>query len=165
MTAEYFRAALLRFVLIGAAWVVLTGGSTSYWGLALLIILASTVTSMLSMPVGAWRWSLPGLARFIPYFLWQSLVGGIDVSRRAFSPSLPIQPGILTYKLRIPPGPERVFFANSLSLQPGTAVASLEGDLLVVHALDTSMQIERDIRVLEERVAGVFGLTLPAIER
>jgi multicomponent Na+:H+ antiporter subunit E len=77
---------------------------------------------------------------------------------RAFNPRMPLQPGIVTYRLRLPDGPGRVFFANSVSLQPGSFVAGIEGDVLKVHALDTAMPIAENLRELEDRVAALFEL-------
>lgn len=160
MSTSLVKPAGIRFALFALAWMVLTGGSFDYWGLALLVIAAATLTSLLTMPAGAWHWSLSGLARFLPYFAWQSLRGGYDVSRRALLPGLPIQPGVVQYRLRLPEGAWRVFLVNTLNLMPGTAALNLEGDMLEVHALDCSGPVVDDIRSLEERVADLFGLTL-----
>lgn len=153
-------AAAFRFVLVGAAWVILTGGSLSYWGLALLIVASATAISLVAMPAGGWRWSMPGMLRFIPHFLKQSILGGFDVALRALRPDLPIRPGIVTFTMRMPPGPQQVFFVNTLSLQPGTAVVAVEGDTLVIHALDTSTPVDETIRQVEDRVAALFGVEL-----
>lgn len=160
MPAALIKTAGIRFALIAGVWVVLTGGSFAYWGLGLLVIGAATVTSLLTMPAGAWPWSPAGLARFVPYFAWQSLRGGYDVARRALHPRLPIHPGVVQYRLRLPDGPWRVFFVNALSLMPGTATLSLEADILEVHALDRTAQIANDIRKLEDHVADLFAIRL-----
>jgi multicomponent Na+:H+ antiporter subunit E len=160
VTRALARAAAIRAALFGLAWVVLSGASSSYWGFALLVIVAATVTSLYMQPAGAWRWTLAGLLRFVPYFAWQSIRGGLDVSRRAFHPRLPVQPDIISYRMRLPQGPQRVFFVNSVNLQPGSAVIEIDGDLLQVHALDVSLPIEENLSALEERVAALFGVTL-----
>jgi multicomponent Na+:H+ antiporter subunit E len=160
MSPDLIKAAMLRFVLVGCIWVVLTGGSTSYWGLALGIVAAATAVSLVALPAGEWRWRLRGMLRFIPHFLGQSMLGGFDVARRALSPALPIQPGIVTYRMRMPPGPQQVFFVNTLSLQPGTAVVSIDGDRLTIHALDASVPVDETVSQVEERVAALFGVEL-----
>ena len=160
MPSALLKPAGIRFAVITAAWLVLTDGSLAYWGLALLVISAATAASLVTMPVGAWRWSLTGLARFLPYFAMQSLRGGYDVSRRALHPGLPIHPGVVRYQLQLPDGPGRVFLVNTLNLMPGTAAVSLEGDVLEVHALDRTAQVSDSIRALEVRVADLFALEL-----
>lgn len=154
------QAAATRAVFFGLAWIVLTGASSAYWGFALLIIAAATATSLRMQPVGAWNWTLGGFMRFVPYFAWQSVCGGLDVSRRAFHPRMPVQPGIISYRVRLPDGPQRVFFVNGVNLQPGTAVIALDDDTLQVHALDVSLPIEANLQQLEARVAALFGLDL-----
>lgn len=158
MTAALVKSILLRLLVGGLLWIVLTGGTTYNWGFALVVVAAAVATSLYLMPAGGWRWNLPGLLRFLPFFIIKSVLGGIDVSMRAFNPRMPLQPGIVTYLLRIPDGPGRVFFANSVSLQPGSFVAGIEGDVLQVHALDTAMPIVENLRELEDRVAQLFGL-------
>jgi multicomponent Na+:H+ antiporter subunit E len=158
MTAALVKSILLRLLFGGLIWIVLTGGVTDNWGFALLVVAAAVATSLYLMPVGCWRWNLSGLLRFLPYFIVKSVLGGIDVSLRAFNPRMPLQPGIVTYRLRLPEGPGRVFFANSVSLQPGSFVAGIEGDVLKVHALDTAMPIAENLRELEDRVAALFEL-------
>jgi multicomponent Na+:H+ antiporter subunit E len=54
----------------------------------------------------------------------------------------------------------RVFFVNAINLQPGTVGVRIDGDRLRVHALDQSMPVEENLRDLEERVAGLFGVEL-----
>ena len=160
VTRALVQAAAIRTVLFGLAWIVLTGASSAYWGLALLVIAAATATSLYVQPAGAWRWTFGGLIRFVPYFAWQSIRGGLDVSLRAFHPRMPVQPGIVSYRMRLPDGPQRVLFVNSISLQPGSAVIEIDDDMLQVHALDVSLPIDASLQELEVRVADLFGLDL-----
>lgn len=37
----------------------------------------------------------------VPFFLWHSLNGGVDVAWRAFHPRLPITPELIEYPLRL----------------------------------------------------------------
>lgn len=97
-----------------------------------------------------------GLLHFVPYFLWQSVKGGADVTRRALAPSLPLDPDLLEYRISLPPGAPRVFFTGALSLLPGTFSARVAEDRLTVHLL-TAEGAEARIRELEERVARLFA--------
>ncbi|MBE0509552.1 MAG: Na+/H+ antiporter subunit E [Chromatiales bacterium] len=45
--------------------------------------------------------TLLGWLRFIPFFLLQSLLGGIDVARRAFHPRTPLSPTLIRYPLSL----------------------------------------------------------------
>lgn len=154
------HAATVRAVLFALVWIVLTGGSFAYWGVAVLVIGAATVTSLLLLPPGVSTWSLSGLARFIPYFLWHSFRGGLDVSWRALHPRMPLNQDIVTYRFRLPKGPSQVVFVNAMNLQPGTLSVRFDGDRLLVHALDASPQVMEDLEALEDHVAELFGIDL-----
>jgi len=100
------------------------------------------------------------LAAFIPWFLVQSARGGADVARRAMAPSLPLAPGFLSYPIRLPEGPARIFFVNCISLLPGTFSARLQGSELTVHHLAEPDAGHRRLADLEDRVGGLFGMEL-----
>jgi multicomponent Na+:H+ antiporter subunit E len=101
------------------------------------------------------------MARFLPFFLWQSLRGGIDVARRALHPRLPLAPLLLDYPLRLPDGPACTFLANTVSLLPGTLSADLENGCLTVHVLDGSQpDVSAELQSLEALIADLFGVEL-----
>ncbi len=103
-----------------------------------------------------------GAVRFIPWFLVQSVRGGVDVARRALSPSLPLAPGFVTYPVRLGAGPARTFFVNCISLLPGTFSAELreEGAAIRVHVLAEADAVPARLREVEGQVARLFGETL-----
>jgi multicomponent Na+:H+ antiporter subunit E len=43
---------------------------------------------------------LLALPKFMLFFVTQSIVGGLDTAKRAFSPSLNIKPGFIKYQMR-----------------------------------------------------------------
>ena len=51
--------------------------------------------------------------------------------------------------------------ANVVSLLPGTLSADIDGDGLVVHALDGRLPVTEQLAVLESRVADLFRIALP----
>lgn len=150
-----------RAVLLALTWLVFTEGTVSYWPLAVLVVAAATATSVILLPVPVRRWRLRGVLAFVPYFLVQSLLGGLDVSRRALSPSLPLTPRFLVYHLRLRSEVACVFFANVISLLPGSASTLLRDNTLHVHVLDAGLPVARALADLEEHVAALFGLELP----
>lgn len=135
-------------------WWVLTGGQASSWIIGVpTITLALWVMSRLPQ-APLWPISVAGLLRFIPYFLLQSVLGGIDVARRAYSPTLPLDPQIIEFPLKLPAGRPQIFFLNSVSLLPGTLSADLNGKTLKVHVLDR--KVDPQLGQLEKRVAQLF---------
>ncbi|KIH75725.1 hypothetical protein GFER_15370 [Geoalkalibacter ferrihydriticus DSM 17813] len=149
-----------RLAVFALLWWVLTDGAADAWVIgAGVILLAAGVSLALRQPC-AWGLSLGGVLRFVPFFCLQSVRGGIDVTRRAFSPSLPLEPLLFVYPLLLPPGTARIFLLNTVSLLPGTLSADLRGDQLVVHGLDGTLPLSRDLQRLESYVAALFGLRL-----
>jgi multicomponent Na+:H+ antiporter subunit E len=154
------RHIVLRAGLFALLWAVLTEGRIHGLGLAMLAVGAGAWTSLALVPPRSGRLSVNGIATFVFYFLRQSLLGGVDVARRALHPALPIHPGFLDYRLRLPDGPARVFLANTVSLLPGSLCAELRDSHLRVHLLDSRSPARDKLEELEERVARVFATEL-----
>jgi multicomponent Na+:H+ antiporter subunit E len=154
------RQVVLRVMGLVAVWWVLTSGEQGSWIVGIPTVLIAAVVSFRLLPIATWRRSLGGAARFIPYFVYWSASGGVDVTRRALDPRLPLTPGLLHYRLRVPAGTARVFLANVISLLPGTLSADLRGDMLVVHVLDTTLPILRRLERLESIVASLFSIAI-----
>ena len=149
----------LLIVLLGAIWALLSGGGASSW-----IIGAPAVF------VGAWAgrslgafdgnaWSVGGGIRYLPFFLVESVRGGIDVTRRVLASEPRVAPGLQDYRMSLRSPHARLLFVNSVSLLPGTLAVDLRNDMLVVHALDTSTKIDEELRRLERVVGRVYGET------
>jgi multicomponent Na+:H+ antiporter subunit E len=71
---------------------------------------------------------------------------------------MPIHPGIVRYRTRLPADNMKVIMANTCSLLPGTLSVGIEDDVIIVHALDTTMPVMDDLRTLERIVGGIYGL-------
>lgn len=144
----------VRALALLALWWVLTEGALeSFWvGIpAVLVALYFSAHFGPRRPV-----LLLELLRFLPLFLIRSLVAAIDVASRALAPAMRLQPALLEYRMALPPGLPRVFFANAVSLLPGTLSADLDDAMLCVHVLDDSAANEQSLRELEAAVALVF---------
>jgi multicomponent Na+:H+ antiporter subunit E len=149
---------LLILVLV---WWILAGGGAAVWAAgALAVGLGLVLHTGLGGP-GTGRVSLLGALVFLPFFLRESFRGGVDVARRAFSPSLPLAPRFLSYRLRLPEGRAQVFFVNCLSLLPGTFSAEFREGRLRVHLLAGDGAHALRLDRLERKVAGLFGVALP----
>jgi multicomponent Na+:H+ antiporter subunit E len=148
---------IARLLLFSVAWLVLTEGTASGWVLALGTVVVATLASAVLLPTDVTRWRAAGLARFVPFFLHQSFVGGLDVAWRALRPS-GIRPAMIEYRLRLPDGPARRFFVAAMGLLPGTLAARLQRDHVTVHVLDTRLRAPDMLRALEARTADLFGL-------
>jgi multicomponent Na+:H+ antiporter subunit E len=154
------RTGSVRAVLFAVMWWILTDGAVDSWLVGVPLVLFATLVSGILVP--PFSWSVIRIARFVPFFLWHSLSGGVDVARRALHPRLPISPRLFDHRWRLPPGPQRVFMANTVSLLPGTLSAELDEEYLRVHVLDHTGAFAAELARIEVRVARLFGLNLVA---
>jgi len=153
-----WQAWVRRAVSFALLWVVLTGGAMDSWLIGVPIVLLAAWLSLTLWPNPPL--SLLGVARFVPWFAYQSVAGATDVAIRAFQPRMPLYPGLVRHRLRLPEGACRVALANVISMLPGTLSADLDGDELVIHALDARTDLHRMVIDLEPRIAAVFGIRL-----
>jgi len=150
------RSLVFRTLVFAGMWWVLTEGVVASWVVGVPVVVLAVVVSGALQPPG--RWSVSGIIRFIPFFLWHSLRGGMDVAARALHPRLPITPALVDRPWCLPPGLPRVLMANTVSLLPGTLSAELNDRCLRVHVLDHKGPYAAELRLIETRVAALFGL-------
>jgi multicomponent Na+:H+ antiporter subunit E len=148
-----------RAAMFGLLWWILTGGQPNSWLLGLPALMIASLASLVLRAPAGWRWRWSGALRFAGFFLAESLRGGLDVARRALASRMALRPAVLSYRLRLDAGAARVFFVNAASLLPGTLSADLEDDQVLLHVLDASADIQSELSALENRVAGMFGLS------
>ncbi len=136
------RAGISRSAGLFGFWLVLRGIEASGMLIGLATASAATWTSLRLMPPE------PGRVRFFSLgllglrFLWNSLIAGVDVAKRAFDPRLPLRLGFVTYTCRLDPSPARSVFCAMTSLMPGSVpTGSDEQGRLVMHCLDTSQPL------------------------
>ena len=143
-----------RALLFSLLWWVLTDGTAGSWWIGAPAVAGAVIISVtLVPPLGlVWREAMG----FVPFFLWHSLKGGVDVAWRAFHPRLPITPELIEYPLRLPPGLPRIILVNTVSLLPGTLSAELGGQVLKVHVLDSLGDFLAELEALEQRVGCMF---------
>jgi len=152
---------MLPLVLLILVWWILADTLTGAWVAGLVAVGVGLGLHRLLGGGSAPGLRLRSLPGFLPYFVWQSIRGGWDVSVRAMTPSLPLDPELVTHRLALPRGPSRIFLTNALSLLPGTFGADLRDDELVVHLLVGGREARARIGELEGRVARLFGVPGP----
>ncbi len=155
-------SARARVLLPGAVglWLLLTDASLASWVIGAPTILAVLWYANHSDGQGGAAVSLRGALRFLPFFLRESMRGGIDVAGRVLAPRLRVDPGFVTYATALKQPAARVLFANSVSLLPGTLAADLDGQALRVHALDVTGDFRSELRRVEVAIGRIFGETL-----
>ena len=151
-----FTAALVRGALFLLFWSALIGVSWSSLAVGLVTTAGATWTSLRLLPPGPQRVRLWPLARLLPRFLWQSLLAGWDVARRAFDPRLPLRPGFVVFPSTHAPGHLRNTFATIASLMPGTLPCGESEDGIIFHCLDVGQPVVVQLAAEEEALARVL---------
>ena len=152
------QRAVIGLAALSALWAVLTGGAVESWVMGAPAVLVGAALIFAHPAAPRWRLSLLGAMRFAVWFAVQSVRGAADVAGRALAWRLPLQPGCRRYRTALPEGAPRLLFANAITLLPGTLSAEIEGDLLVVHMLDTDADLGAELGALEARLAALFAL-------
>jgi multicomponent Na+:H+ antiporter subunit E len=151
---------LVRLLLFSVLWCVLAGLDWQNWIIGLPTVLAAACCSLLFAPQRPCTVCFLGLLRFIPFFLNLSFWGGCDVMRRALSPAMPMNPGLVRYRLSLPEVPQQVLLINCISLLPGTISADFHEQCITIHTIDRDMPVWSTVYHLERRIAALFGIPL-----
>jgi len=158
-----WRTRVARALALLAAWVVLTGTDPVGLVIGVLAALAAAAASLRLLPPGALPIQPRALAALLARLPGQAVVAGADVARRALDPRLPLRPGVVSVRLRLPPGPAQGAFRAFASLLPGTVAASAVVDAsrrLDVHCLDLDQPVVAMLAADEARLARALGVAL-----
>jgi multicomponent Na+:H+ antiporter subunit E len=151
------RSAILRCASFFLLWLVLIQsvqvGDVVFGA---CVALAATWVSLRLSPPATGTLRFASLMMLLPHFLWQSVRAGVDVARRALSPNMNLQPGLVTCPLGLAPGTARNTFATITSMLPGTVPCDVEGGELVYHCLDTSQPVVEQLWEEERRLASAL---------
>jgi len=149
-------AAIARAVWFLILWLALAGADPADLVVAAASIVAATWTSLHLLPPSRSRRSPAAIVRLALRFLYESVVAGLDVARRALDPRLPLRPDFVTYAVRFPPGMARNAFTSLTSLLPGTVPAGKKEGELVYHCLDVNQPVVEQLAAEEAALAGTF---------
>ncbi len=151
-TGAWLRSAVIRGSLFFALWIVLLpSGKPGDLAVGLLATIGAAYASRKLLPPQAGRVRLGVLLLLLPRFVWHSLLAGIDVARRVFSPNMPLSTGFVDYRTDFPRGHARNNFATITSLMPGTVPSGDGPDTIEFHCLDTGQPVAAQMAA-EERL-------------
>ena len=155
-----WRAILVRGIAYFAVWMIMAGGQLADVAPGIVVAVLATWVSLELLPLD------PGFADVRPLavlrlalrFVWGSVVAGLDIARRAFSPSLPLNLGYLNYPVGLPPGTTRNLFTSVTSLMPGTLPAGTdESGRLIYHCLDVEQPVLQELAQEEAQLVAALG--------
>jgi multicomponent Na+:H+ antiporter subunit E len=144
---------LMTFALL---WWLMADGQLSSWIIGIPAVILASWTFLRLNPKSGHSFSLIGLLRFIPFFLIESLRGGIDVATRTLHPRMRIKPGFYRYHLTLEGHLQRVFFVNCVNLLPGTLTADIHEDWIEIHLLSEDIDPEAGLSRLQDAVGRLF---------
>jgi multicomponent Na+:H+ antiporter subunit E len=130
-----------RLALFFALWLIVAGVSVKTLPVGLAAAAGALWISLKLAPPGGLRPDWLALALLLGGTLRGSVVAGFDVARRALSPRLDLNPGVVDCSLTLAPGLARDAFLLHQSLMPGTLPIGAQGQRVPVHALDVSQPV------------------------
>ncbi|MBB3929474.1 multicomponent Na+:H+ antiporter subunit E [Kaistia hirudinis] len=150
----FVRAAVLFLV-----WLVLTDARLADVPVGLLAAFLGALASRSLAPETLTTPRAGALLSYAVRFLRQSVLAGFDIAHRAFSPSLPLKPGMAQFTPTLPPGPARTLFADLASMAPGTLPTGETADgAMELHCLDTDIDAAAQLADDETRLMAALGL-------
>lgn len=156
------RAALTRGAVLAGVWWALAEGTGTGWGLGVVVVALAVLVSLRLQPPGGLTPRLRAVPGFALWFARHSVLGGVDVARRAVRRPVDIAPAVLVVPLRVPWGWPTVMLADAISLLPGTLAVTVRPGSLELHVLDEKRDVDHDVRMLEDRIARLYGVRLGA---
>ena len=79
---------------------------------------------------------LPNIVMYIIVLLVEIIRANFSIIRMVLAPQIDVEPCLVKFRTPLKTEAARVALANSITLTPGTITVSLEGDNLLVHALN-----------------------------
>lgn len=149
---------IVRWLGFLGLWFVLAGPKLADLPVGLATAGLATWTSLRLLPPGRCRPRFAVLALLAVRFVWQSVVAGVDVARRALDPRLPLRPGFVVYPVRLQPSMTRSAFLTLASLLPGTLpVGSNESGAVLIHCLDVDQPVVAQMTAEELLLTRALG--------
>jgi multicomponent Na+:H+ antiporter subunit E len=138
-TVSFYRSALARVTIYFVSWMILMPSlKLSDLAFGLLAAGSAAWMSIRLLPPQSGQLRSIMLLALLPHFLWESVLAGADVARRALDPKLPLNTGFVNCPINFPPGLTRNRFATITSLLPGSVAVDDTPDALIYHCLDIS---------------------------
>lgn len=168
---HFNRLWIVNGFIFSMVWVVLTQGELSAWVIGIIFVPFATWCSIglfsyksnddkdsVALERGNLRSRILSLIDFIPFFLWQSLKGGVDSALLAISPIKQQYSDFIIYETVLPSGSASIFFNNTICLLPGTISTNWEENFITIHVLDNRTLHYQDLKMCEQKIANLFGL-------
>lgn len=161
--SSFIRAISLLVVFLMLWWSFTDGSMEQFWFGFIVAVLATVLTMRIlegeRFPIVV---RIKTLARFVPYFIYESVKGGVLVAKLAVLPQRLVRSEYIEYETRIPQSADlaRMWFASTICIFPGTLSCGYKGDSLVIHVLDIGLLDMNSIQELEKIIGAIFDAEL-----
>lgn len=158
------KKSLCLLLLLFLFWLILSPGLTTQSvvsGLIISVIVVLTNQDLLFEERETSFYSLKGIVRlikFIGVLIVEIVKANLDVAKIVLSPSMPISPCYVKVPVKHKKVLNKVLYANSITLTPGTLSVDINEDEILVHALTKAAadgmeenQLEKNTLQLEEK--------------
>lgn len=140
-------------------WAFSDGSSEQLWFGLIVVIVATGLTLRVPVKNEFLKLSqVKAFIQFIPYFIYESVRGGLLVSRLVLLPERSVRPYFVEYKTRLPKEASlaRMWFAATICIFPGTLSCGYKENILSIHVVDTGIFDEKSIQELEGIIEAIF---------
>lgn len=153
--------AISLFIGLGLLWILLSGFfdplllSFGLLSCVLVVIIVRRLDTLdrESVPTYIFRKA----ALYWPWLAWQIVLANIDVAKRILKPGMPIAPEMIRVKASQITDLGKVFYANSITLTPGTVTVDMAGDELLIHAIGRGPAKDLEDGEMDRRVTATEG--------
>ena len=168
---KYVVTGLVRAAVLGLLWVFMAGWDADYAVYGAVSLAAATALSLALLPPrhqpapARWPRRMWFSLLLILWFLWQSARGGVDVARRAVTPTVDIEPAVVVAAVRLPRGHALQLAMLMMNLMPGSMVqrgprpadqgAGAE-EVVEIHTLSQALNPAEQWRQLQLRTGRAF---------
>lgn len=128
-------------VLLTLFWLLMSGHYTALINSLGIVSIALVIYCAWRMDVVDHEVNLGKLhpVKLLKYYLWlfkEIVVSNITVAKYILAPKMPIKPQLLTVSAPQKTEIAKVFYANSITLTPGTVSLDVDKDSILVHSLN-----------------------------
>jgi multicomponent Na+:H+ antiporter subunit E len=98
----------------------------------------------------------PRILLYIPWLFYKVVQSSLHLSKLILHPALPIAPQLISVDSKLRHHGAIVLLGNSITLTPGTITAEVDGNKLIVHAIDEVSKEDIASRQIESKIADIF---------
>jgi multicomponent Na+:H+ antiporter subunit E len=152
---------LIVAIMLAVFWILLSGHFTALllgFGIVSVVLVVWLVFRMdRADKERSTLYPTPRLIAYWGWLLWEVVKANVDLVKRIWHPDLPIEPSWSRLDIKVSTPLEKTFYANSITLTPGTLTTNVNDDHFMVHALskegiDGLREGEMERRILRLKV-------------